>query len=375
VGTSNYVKGKFYVYRGGQSAQNEIPMLRVRVASRFAVNSMLEVQSHVDVDPAATALAADIIPSSEPTSPSLYRVDFDPIDVPALNNPNDSGKLLRGFEAYSEYPQDTGFLALTEIAICVYPASSLPPEQAFDEFLTTTSINAGSLAVRNPVTDIFLEDYTSTGIADISIPRPTYAEGPFGVTLDSSAVPGNILGEASREFNPGPETTYSVRLRSEPCKIYKVRFHATSTQFSNNNAHLRFRGRTVRFNWTQKYELGGAYAAGNLTNIIAQQAMPGIGCQNPDKNDTENGGWYTMLMNTPLSEDIRPEYPEGTPLSVRMPNLTAQPGPGESAPSLLDIRFGMDIIDSQDHDFRAPLEEGNFTIDTITVQSYPIITD
>ena len=49
-------------------------------------------------------------------------VNHDPDHVLATGL-GDLGKLLRGFEAYSEYPQDTGYLAMTEIVICVYPAA------------------------------------------------------------------------------------------------------------------------------------------------------------------------------------------------------------------------------------------------------------
>jgi hypothetical protein len=80
-------------------------------------------------------------------------------------------------------------------------------------------------------------------------------------------------------------------------------------------------------------------------------------------------------MNTPLSNDIRPEFPDGTPLSVRMPNLSAEPGPGVSAPSLRDIRVAADIVDTNDHDIRAPLEAGNMTVDRIEIRSYPLEND
>ena len=53
-----------------------------------------------------------------------------------------------------------------------------------------------------------------------------------------------------------------------------------------------------------------------------------------------------------------------------MPHLSAQPGPGVSAPSLRDLRVAADIVDTNDHDIRAPLEAGNMTVDRIEIRSY-----
>ena len=103
--------------------------------------------------------------------------------------------------------------------------------------------------------------------------------------------------------------------------------------------------------------------------------MPGIGCLNPDKIGSENGGWYTVLMYTPMSNDIRPEFPPGTPLSVRMPLVAAEPGPGVSAPSRRDVRFGAALIDTLSLGLTADLERGNFTIDRIEVSVYGAIPD
>ena len=73
-------------------------------------------------------------------------------------------------------------------------------------------------------------------------------------------------------------------MRVEPDKQYTVRFHVTGTQQSNRQPQMRLRARSVRFMWTQKFEIGGAWATNGAENhAIALQSLPGIGCQNPDK--------------------------------------------------------------------------------------------
>ena len=114
----------------------------------------------------------------------------------------------------------------------------------------------------------------------------------------------------------------------------------------------------------------------STNNSIAQQSLPGIGCQNPDRNTTDTaGGWYTLLMYTPMSVDVRPEFPDGTPLSTRMPVLTAQPGPGIDAPSRRDLKVGFDLLDTLSQGAFHDLEAGNFTLDRIEVRVYDAVPD
>ena len=137
---------------------------------------------------------------------------------------------------------------------------------------------------------------------------------------------------------------------------------------------MRLRARSVRFQWTQKLELGGAWATNGAENhAIASQSLPGIGCQNPDKIGSEAGGWYTVLFHTPMSPDIRADT-TGT-LEQRMPLLSAEPGPGANAPSRRDLKVGMDLLDTLSFGPNAPLEEGNFTLDRIEVRAYDLVED
>ena len=104
--------------------------------------------------------------------------------------------------------------------------------------------------------------------------------------------------------------------------------------------------------------------------------MPGFGCLNPDKRVAgEAGGWYSMVVLSPMETDIRPEYPVGTPLAVRMPLIALQPGPGDDAPSMRDLLFGMDLVDSLSAGMGAPLERGNVTLDRIEVRSFILAQD
>ena len=75
-----------------------------------------------------------------------------------------------------------------------------------------------------------------------------------------------------------------------------------------------------------------------------------------------------MIVQTPISADIRPEYPPGTPLPVRMPVLSAQPGTGENGASRRDLLFGIDLVDTLSAGAGRFLEEGNLTLDRIEVR-------
>ena len=104
--------------------------------------------------------------------------------------------------------------------------------------------------------------------------------------------------------------------------------------------------------------------------------MPGPGTLNPDQQvPGENGGWYTLIFNSPLNKDIRPEYPAATPLSIRMPNLTSQPGPGQPGASFRDLRVGLDIVDTITSTPNSPLEKGHVTLDRVEIYEYPQIED
>jgi hypothetical protein len=381
VGPNKVVRGKFYVYTSGASG-NAIPNMRMRLSTRYAQNSMLEVFNHTNLSASDQLLEQELRPSADPSKPSLYRVDFDPVDVPYLWFNSSTEGITAAFEAYAMFPQDNGTVALTEFSVGTYPLSQTPDTSPAVKTLAPTASDAGDLAASRPgaVRDLFSVVFTSGtegdyGTRDNSY-APTYAEGPQGVTVSSVGFNNNLggyrLGVAAIDF--GTDANYADRLRVEPGKQYRIRFHVTSTTNSNTNPQLRLRARTIRYAWSQKFEIGGAFSAGPINNTIAAQSLPGVGCLNPDKMGAEtNGGWYTLVFHTPMSLDIRAD---GTgDLAARMPNITAEPGPGVNAISRRDLRVGFDLLDTLSPPPNNQYEAGNFTVDRIEIRSYPLVAD
>jgi hypothetical protein len=382
IGTTGMVRAKYYLYAAGQATPGQVnlmPNVRMRVAVRYALNSMFELFGHQNGDPAVQPLANEIAPSSDRLKPSQYRVDLDPVDVPLLATTAGEG-VMRAFEAYAQDPQDNGYIAMTESVIGVYPKllavpAAVPPVKAY----APSASDAGDL--KSGAMDAALLKYSvlTGGLGEFPTVDfgvfPVYSEGTGGVTFDSTAfnntAGGNRVGILLREFGPG--ANLAQRVRVEPAKQYTVQFHVTGTQQSNRQPQLRLRARTVKFSWVQKLELGGSQAAGALNNSIATQIMPGVGCLNPDKDGTENGGWYTMVIHTPLDPDVRADK-TGT-IAQRMPLLTAEPGPGSNTASRRDLKLGADLLDSISFGALAPQEAGNFTVDHIRLWAVPLVTD
>lgn len=63
---------------------------------------------------------------------------------------------------------------------------------------------------------------------DPAVSGPTYSQSAAGATLDTTQVNANRLGIASRDFNPdGTTGTLADRVRVNPNKFYKIRYHVT----------------------------------------------------------------------------------------------------------------------------------------------------
>lgn len=393
IGSDKYVRAKFYVYAyghtvgTGDTAANVIPNIRVRAANRYAVNSMLEILHHDNADPGAKQYSGEFKPSTDPAKPSLYRVDYDPVDVPYLVSNATAEGVSRAFEAYTVNPQDNGYIVVTESVIGTYSASELDNSLALaggTKIYKTSTSDAGDLKVFNSLTDISIKNLnlnanTAVGgfAGDDTSAKGTYTESANGVTMDTTNVAvWPVCGLITREFDPdGGTGNFASRVRIEANRQYKIRWHITSTVQSNVNAQIRLRARAVKFQWTQKYEIGGAWATTSVANAtIAAQALPGVNCKNPDKNGTENGGWYTMLMLSPLNPDIRADV-DGD-MAAKMPKLMGQPGTGvNQASSYRDLRLGCDVCDTLSVSANNILEKGNFTIDQIEVRSFNLVDD
>jgi hypothetical protein len=369
IGTGNVVRAKFWVFATGQASStdlNQLPNMRARVANRFAYTVYLEVFNHLISDPAGTALGVDVRPSNDPNNPSLYRVDFDPVDVPRLSVAGEG--CLRGFEAYCLEPQENGALELSESLIGSYPWSEMPdspadPKVKYYKTFTTSASDAGDLAITNTLTELVIgkrellaaqawgPDVALDGSTD-----PTYSESAAGITLDTTLVATNRFGSIAREISEtGAETE---RIRVEAGKQYRMRWHLTSDTNANNQPMFRVRGRSLKFMWSYKAEIGGAWGAGNSNNLLAQELLPGVGSQNPS-------GYYNLILHTPISADIQ----------ASQPTITAFPGPGETGFSRKDVLYGLDVLDSMSANANYITESGRMTCDELVVWVYDLVSD
>ena len=110
-----------------------------------------------------------------------------------------------------------------------------------------------------------------------------------------------------REFTPGADVTAPDYVRVEQGRVYRVRWHLTSTQQSNLNSQIRMRARSVKFMFTHKLEVGGAWATGlgtvTCNNAIAQQALPGIGTLNLERTGRDRRLVHPTVQHPPRSGD------------------------------------------------------------------------
>ena len=370
------VRGKFYIFSKGQADPenlNQIPNMRMRLASRFAITSMLEVFNHLGTDPVGTLAGQDLRPSSDPNAPSLYRVDLVPVAVPAMFQAGEG--ILRGYEAYSLEDQENGAVDLAESVVGYYPRARLSddgPEVDALRVFQPTSSDAGDLRVFNSTADgPFIRKFTylAPGVLGSEVPLdgstdPLYWESDKGLYFDTQSVDKTRFGIISREFTEMGAN--SSRFRVTNSSLHKIRFHVLGTTNANTNPQVRFRARSLKFMWSQKFEIGGAFAAGSLNNTLAQQALPGSGSMNPDQlTPGESGGWYTLILNTPISTDIR----------ASQPYIAAQPGPGSAANSMRDIKLGMDLIDTLSGSASSGKESGQILLDQIEIRQYGLVAD
>jgi subtilisin-like proprotein convertase family protein len=390
VGSSNYVRAKFYMYTGGQSDPNRldtIPNFKLRVANRFAVTADLQLTLHNAQDTPQLAYSSELRPSSNPQKPSIYRVDFDPVDVPFLQTSTTDEGILAGFDIFTLEPQDNGYIAMTELQFGTYPASLLSAQNALQsKVYAPDATGASGLHLQVPG-DLSIYNLIALpgpqgtpAQTDPLTPTGTTSEGTFGVTLDTRAVPADRIGVIDRAFfagNADGTAGYSQRIRSAENQVYKVRWHITSTQPTSNQSWIWLQQRSIKFAYSQTLELAGGYSSNSPNSLaVVRQTLPGIGCLNPDKiNPGENGGWYTALLTSPMNRDIRPEFSADSPLTQRMPDITSLPGPGVDSTSNRDVKLATQVYDSISVGTGHEAEGGFFTIDRIEVQAFNLIDD
>jgi hypothetical protein len=370
----------------GQTAKNQIPNFRVRLQQRFAVTDGLCVYAINNNSYDATSV--ELTPSQDVANPSLYRVDYKPVNVPFLTTTSPYEGVQRFYDLYGDQPQFQGTLAMVESVIGIYPASLIDPASvtpvktyAPSDFWTYFPADNNTYVW---VPGVNPGDFPTSG----SAPLPTITQGAYGVTMDSSLVGTAVIGNPVRAFNPPQDYNDIPSLeRVVEGRQWTVRWHMTSTKASNRQSHIRMQARAIGFAWSHQFEMGGAWigngdpgitSTGAANNAIAQETVPGASCLNPDKNigDT-NGGWYTQILHTPMSQDIRPDV-AGTTIEEKMPLISALPGPGSptyAAGVDRAWRFGSDILDTLSAGALSGLEEGNVTIDALELRSFPLVED
>jgi len=366
VGTGKIVRAKFMMYATGQTgvATNQVPSIRMRVAHRFAMTATLIAISHDGI--AGSTLDADIQPVKTPGTPSIYKVDLDPPDTPRLVTNAANEAYLRAFEIYDSGSAINGSIAMTESQIGTYSAAavadqgpSLSPVTAATGLIKSYSGGAsgGDFGAVTGVpgttqsgtnNSAVIQKYTS-GSPDNTGGQPVVASNANGIGMDTLSVESDRLGVCGYDMFGGtdeyPRTlaTRQTSARVEPGKLYKVKFHMTATKNSNTQPLLRLRVKSMGFDWTSTLEVAGNLAGGNSA-LLGQEWEPGVGNLIPAADriggDT-TGGWYNVIMTTPMDSEIRPSQPA----------LAAQDPPGVStnpasnSVSRRDIGLGIDIID------------------------------
>jgi hypothetical protein len=378
VGTDKYVRAKYYMYATGQTGGTaNIPNFNLKLQNRFAVTTQLLVQTHDETSPGDLTAYQELRPSTDPNNPSLYRVDFDPIDVPFLStNTNVSGQgegIQPSFEAFVLFSTDNGTIGMTELEMGTYPISALGTPVA-------SQVRTAAQVGENPTASVDTRYNVVIGAAAGVKPTTentnlgSIGGSGAGTAFDSTPVPTDRIGYLDRLFSAGATTE---RMRIAPNELYRIRYHITSNRPTSTQGWIWLQTRAARFGWNVYLQLAGGGQTGTSRGI-AREALPGTGSLNPDElNPGENGGWYTVLMNTPLDTDIAPDRGDNT-IAGDFPTINAAPDRGDPATSTYgDIRVHAQVYDSLS---QLGLAETNaeasvFLVDRIEIDAYTQIQD
>lgn len=390
VGDSKYVRAKFWIYAGPAPLTDvQVSSFRVRVAMRTAIAEYLEVYPSNTANTEWNNCGKDIAPSQQPARPSLYRVDFDPLEVPLLLANQDTWKVDRGFEVYSSSTgggglENTGFLAMKESEIGTYPKSAIPETTPVKSY-TTNADFASAVLNGNSVGAAYTRDATGgfTGWVGQALITP-YPSGMTvantnGLTVDLNAVPDNQIGQMAINVNNGnaEDTNNALHLRVNEDELYRVRFHATSTSPAAQQSFVLFSVRTLAFQYNNILEIGPALQGGS-SGDMAMQFMPGTGNQltAANKDASEAGGYYNVMVVSPMSKQIRPETTwAGQPLTARMPFVANQPGFGSSTASRRDVYIGLKLRCGQVQDWAIANDRSQLNLDKVLIYSAPGFAD
>jgi hypothetical protein len=328
-----------YVARSGQpdmTKQEQIPFLRIRASVGSVMSNVHDYFFNTtQVDPAANNYTLSEAPSTDPKHPSHYWVDLDPIDAPSLYS--DASHTVQGYvENWSHFPTQQGNLEILQSSIeryvapvdeegtvvCSYTASDL----------AHGTIWAGNMA--NPVWEHNLPYAT-----------PSCTTSTLGVTLDSTRVqPVGQLAWVTYDIQPQGKQETVI----QPNKLYRVRYHVSSNTPSAENPVLRLRARALR--WADGHELvlGPSNLGAERDQLLAREALPGVGTKNPNRRGEETqGGYYDQYISSPLV----------VPSNVDFKTL----------------RFGFDLFDlgyDGNGTDAQKAEGGRFTLDSIEVREF-----
>lgn len=389
------IRGKFSVFATGQANKNLIPNIRLRLADRFSFTAMTEILHHT-VDDEGSQFSADLAPSTDPNNPTVYRVDMVRPDLPFYNTTAGAAEgVQRGFEAYAtaDEPNAAGTIALAESSIGVYdpPAANgdtlAKVYQTAADFTTSyyyelRQFNRGNLLLTNANLNGDNNGGSFGGVTWAGVPagQITQSAGASGISASTAGTPDNKIATVALDFLNGnaEDVDHTKRLRVDTDEQYLVRFHATATGPASDNAQIRFRARTAKFNYNSRLEVGGGWNAavsdqfGQVSgkdpdreaHILAHQYLPGTGGYT---------GTYDVIMVSPLTSERS------------VPSLEAADGPGEGPttrelPSRRDLYPGVDIIDSLSGNFFTagtvdPGEKGNVSVSKIEIFKFPLVED
>lgn len=345
---------KALVFRSGQQNPrnvNEVPGLRLSCGVGHAMNTTLDVKFHSNTQPTVASDMTPNLPSTDPNNPTEYHVDLDPVDVPSLTNGSLAGVGVHGgFEVVGIEYQENGSLELAEASISTY----LPPPDTSGTLLKTYSTGTRD-------SGDFRYAVKSATTAKHTFPLPTINTlNKLGIIFDSQACRADDTALAGADFTV---PNGAQRPRVKPGKLYQMKYHVASPIPAATNAQMALRARTLGVGWVQRYEIGGAFPTDDPADqALAQQALPGLGSQNPDKSGTEkpgilDGGNFVMYFSSPAS----------------IP--TTQPGPGSLWPSRRDIVNGFELIDTTSKGANASLEKGCFVLDRVEIREFDEIPD
>lgn len=391
ITANNYVRAKFFLYRGGQptTAANEVPGLRIRVNNRNAYMSQFILFPNQTLDNTTGNYAGELAPSTEQARPSLYRVDLDPIDVANMA----AQEIDRSFEVYADQGTERGFVAMTESTIGIYPKTAIADNTPVKTYTAAANdfngavVGGGSTTTKfNRLANGAWGSTVSSGTNTLESQTVVSNSLATGLTIDVSAfnAQDNFIITAVSTVTNGTASDQgnrAQRIRIDENQLYKVKFHATSTIATANQSHFEFTARALGFSYINTLLIEAGQVGGSSQPTV-QQLTPGTGNALPaaDKDGSEAGGYYTMIFNSPISKQMRPETVwAGQPMTARMPIIkTTLDDEGESSANAQlrrrDIIIGMTMrrsADVADNGTNYQLISGRVTLDKVSIYRYP----